>query len=104
MHSPAPSTRSAGKENLQALAGAEDVFVFPASFGQHGLWLVDQFNPASTAYSLPVLLRVSGALEPAILERVLNEIVQRHEILRTTFSLQGDRLVQVISQSARMSL
>ncbi len=104
MHSPAPSAGSAGKENLQAPAGAEDVFVFPASFGQHGLWLVDQFNPASTAYSLPVLLRVAGALDVEVLERVLNEIVQRHEILRTTFSLQGDRLVQVISQSARVSL
>src|SRR5258708_7654227 len=104
MHSPAPSAGSAGKENLQALAGPEDVFVFPASFGQHGLWLVDQFNPARTAYSLPVLLRVAGALEPEVLERVLNEIVERHEILRTTFSLQGDQLVQVIAQSARVSL
>ncbi len=87
-----------------AAAATEDVFVFPASFAQQRFWFVDQYNPGTTAYCLPILLRVAGNLNPNVLERVLNEIVRRHEILRTTFSLSQWELVQVISPSARLTL
>lgn len=104
MHSPALSPAPPVAEKLPAIVSAGDVFVFPASFGQKGLWLVDQFNRGSTAYSLPILLRVAGRLDPVVLERALNEIVRRHEILRTTFSRRHGELVQVISPAARLTL
>ncbi len=104
MQSPALSPALPETQPLPPLDGAGDVFVFPASFGQKGLWLVDQFNPGSTAYSLPILLRVAGILDPVVLEKALNEIVRRHEILRTTLSRRHGELVQVISPAERLTL
>jgi amino acid adenylation domain-containing protein len=62
----------------------------PLSFAQQRLWFVDQFEPESTAYHLPVAVRLRGALDVAALERSLSEIVRRHEVLRTVFkSIEG---------------
>jgi amino acid adenylation domain-containing protein len=86
------------------VATDEDVFVFPASFAQQRLWFIDQYNPGSTAYCLPILLRLFGELDSLALERALNEIVRRHEILRTTFSLRQWEVVQVIAPVARLKV
>jgi amino acid adenylation domain-containing protein len=55
------------------------------SFAQERLWFLDRLFPGSPAYNMPAALRLSGALDPAALERTLREIVRRHEALRTTF-------------------
>jgi len=86
------------------VATGEDVFVFPASFAQQRLWFIDQYNPGSTAYCLPILMRLFGELDFLALERALNEIVRRHEILRTTFSLRQWEVVQVIAPVARLQV
>lgn len=57
----------------------------PLSFSQQRLWFLDQFEPGSTAYSILVAIRVEGSLDLAILEKTYNEIVRRHEALRTVF-------------------
>ncbi len=57
----------------------------PLSFAQERLWFLQRLSPGSPAYNMPAALRLSGDLDPAVLERVLQEIVRRHEILRTTF-------------------
>ncbi|HWM91030.1 MAG TPA: amino acid adenylation domain-containing protein [Thermoanaerobaculia bacterium] len=61
----------------------------PLSFAQERLWFLDRLVPGSAAYNMPVALRLSGALDPAALERALQEIVRRHETLRTTFPETG---------------
>ena len=66
----------------------------PASFGQEQLWFFDQFHPDSSAYNVPVALRISGSLQPAIIERALTEIVARHEALRTVFTAGQGRPMQ----------
>ncbi|MFN2385463.1 MAG: amino acid adenylation domain-containing protein [Thermoanaerobaculia bacterium] len=76
---------------------AEDVYVFPASFAQQRLWFLHELDPASSAYNLPILLRLAGELDEAALERAVNAIVARHETLRTTFALTGGEPVQLIS-------
>lgn len=58
----------------------------PLSFAQNRLWFIDQLRPDSTAYNMPGVMRVSGRLEVEALERAINEIIRRHEILRTTFA------------------
>ena len=75
---------------LRALAGQDS----PASFGQEQLWFFDQFHPNSSAYNVPVALRISGSLQPAIIERALTEIVARHEALRTVFTAGQGRPMQ----------
>src|SRR5262249_31984256 len=61
----------------------------PVSFVQERLWFLDQLVPESDAYNVPAALRLTGALNIPALERALNEIVRRHEALRTTFRFQN---------------
>ena len=63
----------------------------PLSFAQERLWFLDQYEPGSTVYNMPRAFRLSGRLDISALERSLNEIVRRHETLRTTFrSVEGE--------------
>src|ERR1700724_2101369 len=82
---------------------ADEVFVLPASLAQQRFWLLDQLEPCSTSLNMPLALRLSGALDTAALERTLNEIVARHEVLRTTFMLENDKLAQVIVRETWLS-
>ena len=61
----------------------------PLSFAQERLWFIDQLDPGSAAYNVPLALDLRGGVDPAALERALGEIVRRHEALRTTFREQG---------------
>src|SRR5258708_19458103 len=71
-----------------------EVFVFPASFAQQRLWFLDRLEPGSCAYNLPMGFRVAGSLNLQALQRSFDEIVCRHESLRTTFSFGEDRELQ----------
>ena len=69
---------------------------FPLSYAQQRFWFLDQLEPGGTAYNLPIAFRLTGALDVPALEKSLDEIVQRHEILRTIFPAMDGRPVQVI--------
>ena len=55
------------------------------SFAQERLWFLHQMLPESALYNLPLLLHITGRLDAHILQRAFNEIIRRHEALRTTF-------------------
>jgi amino acid adenylation domain-containing protein len=74
----------------------QEVFVFPASFAQQRLWFLDQLTPGNTIYNVPTAIRLTGSLNLAALEQTFNEIVRRHEALRTTFKELEGQPVQVI--------
>jgi amino acid adenylation domain-containing protein len=76
----------------------------PLSFAQEGLWYLDQLQPGSSAYNLPVALRLRGPLQPAWLARAVAEVVRRHEALRTTFVNHGGRPLQRIAPELRVAL
>ncbi len=78
--------------------------VEPLSFGQQRFWFLHQLDRASTAYHIPVVLHLQGALSPAALEAALSEVVARHETLRTTFTLLTTGPVQVIAPFASWQL
>jgi alpha-ketoglutarate-dependent taurine dioxygenase len=67
------------------------------SFAQERLWFVDQFEPGSVAYNLTAGLRLNGDLNVPALEQAFNEIVRRHESLRTSFTSVDGKPVQVIA-------
>jgi NRPS condensation-like uncharacterized protein len=86
-------------------AGAADVFVFPTSFAQQHLWFLDQLVPGNAFYNLHNAMRLSmRASNVPVLERSLNEIVRRHESLRTTFKSVDGQPVQVVAPEARVTL
>jgi len=72
------------------------VYTFPVTFAQQRLLFLNQLNPASTSYVVPWSLRIKGPVDAAALERSLNEIVHRHEILRTTYDVVESEAVQIV--------
>ncbi|RKI67440.1 amino acid adenylation domain-containing protein, partial [Corallococcus sp. AB049A] len=68
----------------------------PLSFAQQRLWYLQQLEPSSSAYNNPAIFRLTGELDEAALQTALDTLVVRHEVLRTTYSLDGDHAVQVI--------
>ncbi len=76
----------------------------PLSFAQQRLWFLDQLEPYSPLYNIPAATRFSGPLDIAALEWSLNEIVRRHESLRTTFQTIDGRPAQVISPELTLTL
>ncbi|HYP22809.1 MAG TPA: amino acid adenylation domain-containing protein, partial [Actinomycetota bacterium] len=74
------------------------------SFAQQRMWFIDQIDPASSTYNVPVALRLTGRVDGARLERALNAIVERHETLRTTFTTVRGEPRQVVADEGRVSL
>ncbi|MBC8646893.1 MAG: amino acid adenylation domain-containing protein, partial [Thermoanaerobaculia bacterium] len=97
-----PQTGAA--REARAAGPSEEVYVFPASFAQQRLWFLHELDPGSSAYNLPVLLRVAGPLDTGALERAVNEVVARHETLRTSFAVTEGEPVQVIAPELRVPL
>lgn len=83
---------------------SEEVFVFPTSFAQQRLWFLDQLFPGNSFYNVPTAFRITGMLDLATLEDSFNEIVRRHEVLRTTFKTVAGQPVQVIAPYLRIYL
>ncbi len=73
----------------------------PLSFAQQRLWFVEQVDPGTAAYTLPVPLRLRGPLDAPALGRALDEVVRRHEALRTTFTAAEGEPVQVVGPARR---
>ncbi|HYP40297.1 MAG TPA: amino acid adenylation domain-containing protein [Chloroflexia bacterium] len=81
----------------------EDNGPCPLSFAQERLWFFEQLEPGKALYNLPRVVRISGSLDPAILERSLNEVVNRHEVLRTSFGVVNGQPVQLIAPPLPLS-
>src|SRR5687767_11285286 len=82
----------------------EDVFVFPLSFAQQRLWFLEQVVNGSSSYNLDLALRLDGELDVEALERSLEEVVRRHEVLRTTFREIDGEPVQIVTNELRVPL
>ncbi|HEX2206854.1 MAG TPA: amino acid adenylation domain-containing protein, partial [Longimicrobium sp.] len=69
----------------------------PLSFAQERLWLIDQLEPGSAAYTISAGLRLRGALDANALHRAFAEIIRRHDALRTNFAVVDGAPVQVVA-------
>jgi amino acid adenylation domain-containing protein len=81
-----------------------EVFVFPTSFAQQRLWFLDQLASGNPFYNVSTALRLTGALNFTALKQTFNEIVRRHETLRTTFMVVEQKPVQAIAPSSTIPL
>jgi amino acid adenylation domain-containing protein/non-ribosomal peptide synthase protein (TIGR01720 family) len=76
----------------------------PASLAQEPVWLLDQVLPGNHFFNVPSAIRLLGALNIATLERALQEIVNRHELLRTSFAEVEGHPVQIIAPVSPLGL
>ncbi len=69
----------------------------PASFPQERLWFLDQLQPGASIYNMPSAIRLPGPVSASLIGRCINEIVRRHDTLRTTFQKVEGRPFQQIA-------
>ncbi|MHB9858115.1 amino acid adenylation domain-containing protein [Streptomyces sp. YIM S03343] len=74
---------------------------FPVSFSQQRLWFLQQLVPGSAAYNVPTAVRINGPLDLDVWQRCTDEIVRRHEALRTTFTEVDGEPVQRVAETGR---
>ncbi|HEX8272303.1 MAG TPA: amino acid adenylation domain-containing protein [Longimicrobiaceae bacterium] len=93
--------RRPGPQPISRRARGETV---PLSYAQERLFFMDRLDPGSYVYNLPMAWRLTGPLDRDVLERVLSEIVRRHEAVRTVFRLQDGRPVQAFLPPFRLEI
>lgn len=76
----------------------------PLSFGQQRLWFLEKLSSSNSPYKIIEALRLEGPLNIALLENSINEIVKRHESLRTTFPMVNGKPVQAIAPSLTLTI
>jgi amino acid adenylation domain-containing protein len=78
--------------------------VLPLSYAQDRLWFLDQLDPGTAVYNIPVGLRFKGQLDVTALRDSLSEIVRRHEVLRTRFAMFEGKPCHIIEAAVSMEL
>lgn len=73
-------------------------------FAQERIWYNHQLAPASGHYNIPAAISIDGKLDIKVLEAAFIELIQRHEVLRSNYSVRDDRLVQGVSAGTSFKL
>ncbi|MEV0251252.1 amino acid adenylation domain-containing protein [Nocardia sp. NPDC050712] len=92
------ATRLAAADSCgrRALAAGPRPQHIPLSSAQQRMWFLNRFDARSAAYNIPLVIRLTGALDVAALRRAFSDVLERHEILRTVYPQTADGPVQVI--------
>ncbi|MGB3636257.1 MAG: amino acid adenylation domain-containing protein [Rivularia sp. (in: cyanobacteria)] len=88
----------------KSLEKVEEAKFYPLSFAQQRLWFLNKLEPGNRAYNISLGVKLSGELDVGVLEQSLNEIIRRHEALRTTFTTVNGQPVQIIAPCLKLSL
>ena len=86
------------------MPGASGVARRRASFAQERFWFLDQMDPGTSVLNESAHFRLTGRLDTDTLRRSLQEVVNRHEVLRTTFAVRGGQLFQLIAPALTMDV
>lgn len=81
-----------------------DTNIFPLSFSQQRMWFLHQIDPENTAYNCSAAWRMTGELSLPALQKAATDLVQRHEVLRTTFITRNGQPFQVVASQADVAL
>jgi amino acid adenylation domain-containing protein len=76
----------------------------PLSYSQEALWFLEQLAPGHPTFNVTAALRIGGSLERSALERSVNELVRRHESLRTSFGSAGGSPHQLVAPNLELSV
>jgi hypothetical protein len=97
-----PSNTSSGSASLGSLG--EALYRFPTSLAQQSFWYLDRLDPGNPCWNIAVRFRLVGPLDVSLLHRSIDEIVRRHDVLRTSFALIDGALAQIIHSEAAIPL
>ncbi len=89
---------------LPALTPAGRDVLMPLSWSQQRMWFLQQLEPQSAAYNLPAALRIRGQLDARLMQQALNQLLSRHEVLRTRFVVEQGEPRQLIEYSLKLVL
>ena len=78
--------------------------ILPASYSQQRLWFLEQLDPGKATFNLPLVLVLNGRLHTDTLHQAINQLVARHETLRTTFLTEEGTLYQCIQPPKEVPL
>jgi amino acid adenylation domain-containing protein len=76
----------------------------PLSFAQQRLWFLDQLEGENCVYNIPFFWQINGFLNILALEQAITAIIQRHEVLRTTFCVVDGSPIQVIHAHPQLTM
>ena len=91
-------------EEKQNLSEEVDLFLFPTSFAQQRLWFLNQLAPDNPFYNVSTALCLKGSLNLTALQQAFNDIVRRHETLRTNFVMVEGEPMQAIASFLTISI
>lgn len=78
--------------------------IFPMASAQERLWIVERLTPGTSAYNIPLAVRLRGPLDRDALHRALQHVLDRHEALRTRFTQVDGQAVQVVDETVALEL
>lgn len=95
---------SAEKGTAASISPAEKQDTYPVSSPQKRMYVLQQLEDAQTSYNMPAVLRLTGELDVERLNSVMQQLMQRHEALRTTFEIKDGETVQRIWEEAECEI
>ncbi len=90
-----------GATNIERIVRSPEL---PLSYAQQRLWFLAQLEPNSPFYNMPAVVRLEGQLNVEALQQSFNEIISRHEALRTNFQTREGQAIAVISEAMSLTL
>src|SRR5258708_23904940 len=93
-----PSNTLSGSASPGSLG--EPLYRFPTSLAQQSFWYLDRLEPGNPCWNIAVRFPLVGPLDVSLLQLSINEIVRRHDVLRTRFPLLDGALSQIIHCAA----
>ncbi|MBD0385365.1 MAG: hypothetical protein ICV54_02245 [Nostoc sp. C3-bin3] len=91
-------------QTIQPLLRQPKLNYFPLSFAQQRLWFLDQLEPENPAYNISGAVQLTGLLNIAALKQSFDALVQRHEVIRTTFAIVQEQAMQVIAPNLEFKI
>jgi non-ribosomal peptide synthetase component F/thioesterase domain-containing protein len=83
---------------------SSEILAMPGSLAQERFWTLAQLDPANPSFHVPLIMEVDGPLEPSLLEKSFQLLIDRHESMRTTFAERDGEFLQIIHPSYSVAL
>lgn len=82
----------------------KDKKYYPASNAQKRMFFLSQLDKEKIAYHVPMALLLEGEVDADAVEKIINQLISRHEILRTSFVMKGNELIQIVHPRSHLSI